>query len=53
MDLSKNIVRGFKAFDMFLDEHPEFKQRITFLALLQPSREDVKEYNTYREQDHA
>lgn len=50
MDLSKNIVRGFKAFDMFLDEHPEFKQRITFLALLQPSRGDVKEYNTYREQ---
>jgi trehalose 6-phosphate synthase len=50
MDLSKNIVRGFKAFDMFLDDHPEFKQRITFLALLQPSRGDVKEYNTYRQQ---
>jgi len=50
MDLSKNIVRGFKAFDIFLDEHPEFKQRITFLALLQPSREDVKEYVSYREQ---
>jgi trehalose 6-phosphate synthase len=49
MDLSKNIVRGFKAFDMFLDEHPEFKQRITFLALLQPSREDVEEYVKYRE----
>ena len=49
MDLSKNIVRGFKAFDMFLDAHPEFKQRITFLALLQPSRGDVEEYNTYRE----
>lgn len=49
MDLSKNIVRGFKAFDMFLDEHPEFKQRITFLALLQPSREDVEEYTEYRE----
>ncbi len=48
MDLSKNIVRGFKAFDMFLDEHPEFRQRITFLALLQPSREDVEEYVEYR-----
>ncbi|MHB8160689.1 MAG: alpha,alpha-trehalose-phosphate synthase (UDP-forming) [Thermoleophilia bacterium] len=50
MDLSKNIVRGFKAFDMFLDEHPEYRERITFLALLQPSRGDVKEYNTYRQQ---
>lgn len=49
MDLSKNIVRGFNAFDMFLDEHPEFKQHITFLALLQPSREDVEEYIEYRE----
>ncbi len=49
MDLSKNIVRGFKAFDMFLDEHPEFAQRITFLALLQPSREDVDEYVEYRD----
>ena len=49
MDLSKNIVRGFKAFDMFLEEHPEFKHKITFLALLQPSREDVEEYVEYRE----
>ncbi|RJQ43589.1 MAG: trehalose-6-phosphate synthase [Gaiellales bacterium] len=49
MDLSKNIVRGFKAFDLFLDEHPEFRERITFLALLQPSREDVEEYVEYRE----
>ncbi|MBE0428600.1 MAG: trehalose-6-phosphate synthase [Thermoleophilia bacterium] len=49
MDLSKNIVRGFKAFDMFLDEHPEFRERITFLALLQPSREDIEEYVEYRQ----
>ncbi len=49
MDLSKNIVRGFKAFDLFLDQHPEFKQRLSFLALLQPSREDVEEYVEYRE----
>lgn len=49
MDLSKNIVRGFKAFDMFLEKHPEFRERITFLALLQPSREDVEEYVEYRQ----
>ncbi|MEK7817354.1 MAG: trehalose-6-phosphate synthase, partial [Actinomycetota bacterium] len=48
VDLSKNIVRGFKAFDMFLERHPEFRERITFLALLQPSREDVEEYVEYR-----
>jgi len=48
LDLSKNIIRGFLAFDRFLDLHPEFKERITFLALLQPSREDVEEYVEYR-----
>ncbi len=49
LDLSKNIIRGFVAFDRFLDLHPELKDRITFLALLQPSREDVEEYVVYRE----
>jgi trehalose 6-phosphate synthase len=49
LDPSKNIIRGFIAFDRFLDDHPEFAERITFLALLQPSREDVEEYTLYRE----
>ncbi|HTX70255.1 MAG TPA: trehalose-6-phosphate synthase, partial [Thermoleophilia bacterium] len=49
LDLSKNIIRGFHALDRFLELHPEFKERLTFLALLQPSREDVEEYVTYRE----
>lgn len=49
LDLSKNVIRGFVALDRFLEVHPEFKERFTFLALLQPSREDVEEYVTYRE----
>ncbi|MFA4964633.1 MAG: trehalose-6-phosphate synthase [Thermoleophilia bacterium] len=49
LDPSKNIIRGFLAFDRFLELHPEFKDHITFLALLQPSREDVEEYVIYRE----
>ena len=49
LDLSKNILRGFLAFDRFLELHPEFKGRITFLARLQPSREDVEEYVAYRD----
>ena len=48
-DLSKNILRGFKAYDTFLDDHPEFREDITFVALLQPSRQDVVEYATYLE----
>jgi trehalose 6-phosphate synthase len=49
LDLSKNIIRGFVALDRFLELHPEFKERFTFLALLQPSRGDVEEYVTYRQ----
>ncbi len=48
-DLSKNILRGFTAFDIFLDRHPEFREDITFFAMLQPSRLDVPEYLEYVE----
>ena len=48
-DLSKNILRGFKAYDTFLEEHPEYHEQITFMAFLQPTREDVVEYVTYQE----
>ncbi|MBC7374802.1 MAG: trehalose-6-phosphate synthase [Frankiales bacterium] len=46
-DPSKNIVRGFQAYDLLLTEHPELHGRVLFLALLQPSRQDVPEYATY------
>ena len=42
-DPSKNIVRGFRAFDLLLRDHPELAGRVSFLALLQPSRQDVEE----------
>ena len=48
-DLSKNIVRGFKAFDVLLRDHPELAGRVTFLAVIQPSRQDVPEYAEYLE----
>jgi trehalose 6-phosphate synthase len=52
-DPSKNIVRGFMAYDVLLADHPELAGRITFLALLQPSRQDVAEYAAYVEQIQA
>jgi trehalose 6-phosphate synthase len=48
-DLSKNILRGFLAYDTMLDNHPDLAGRVTFLALLQPSRQDVPEYAEYTE----
>jgi trehalose 6-phosphate synthase len=52
-DLSKNILRGFTAFDIFLEQHPEFAERITFTAQLMPSRTDVAEYAEYLERIEA
>jgi trehalose 6-phosphate synthase len=44
---SKNIVRGFLAFEEMLELHPEHRGRVQFLALLVPSRLDVGEYRHY------
>ena len=52
-DLSKNVLRGFTAFDVFLEQHPEFREKVTFIAHLQPSRQDVPEYAEYLERIEA
>jgi len=52
-DLSKNVLRGFTAFDQFLEEHPEFHERVTFIAQLMPSRMDVPQYREYLERIEA
>jgi trehalose 6-phosphate synthase len=52
-DLSKNVLRGFSAFDIFLEQHPEFRERVTFIAQLMPSRTDVPEYAEYLERIEA
>jgi trehalose 6-phosphate synthase len=52
-DLSKNVLRGFTAFDLFLSQHPEFRERVTFIAHLVPSRQDVPEYVEYLEKIEA
>jgi trehalose 6-phosphate synthase len=44
---SKNIVRGFQAFEAILELYPEYCERVTFLALLVPSRLEVEEYQDY------
>jgi trehalose 6-phosphate synthase len=44
---SKNIVRGFQAFDELLELHPEHRGRVKFVALLVPSRLEVSEYGNY------
>jgi trehalose 6-phosphate synthase len=47
---SKNIVRGFQAFDELLKQHPEHRGRVKFLSFLVPSRLGVDEYARYLEE---
>jgi len=46
-ELAKNILRGFLAFDRFLERNEAWRGRVKFLALLNPSREDIPEYAAY------
>ena len=46
-DPSKNVVRGFRAFELYLEAHPEMHERVVMLALLDPSRQDIPEYAEY------
>ena len=46
-ELSKNIVRGFLAFETLLKEREEWRGRVRMLALLNPSRRGIPEYRAY------
>jgi trehalose 6-phosphate synthase len=51
---SKNIVRGFLAYDHLLESHPDLQARVVFVAMLNPSRDSLAEYQAYRaELEHA
>ncbi|HXV57167.1 MAG TPA: trehalose-6-phosphate synthase, partial [Gaiellaceae bacterium] len=46
-DPSKNVVRGFRGYELYLDAHPDMHGRVQMLALLDPSRQDIPEYAEY------
>jgi trehalose 6-phosphate synthase len=46
---SKNILRGLKAYRLFLEKYPRFQGKVQMLGLLVPSRMEVDEYQDYLE----
>ena len=50
LELTKNILRGFLAYETFLRTSPDWLGRVRFLALLSPSRIELDEYRTYAEE---
>jgi trehalose 6-phosphate synthase len=41
---TKNILRGFQAYAMLLEQHPELRGAVKFLAFLVPSRQTLPKY---------
>ncbi len=50
IELSKNLVRGFHAYDDLLDRYPQWRERVVFGAFVYPSREGLPEYLAYRQE---
>lgn len=47
---SKNIIRGLRAFELFLERYPEFRGRVNFLQFMVPSRSELGVYQTYTDE---
>ncbi|HIM37971.1 MAG TPA: trehalose-6-phosphate synthase, partial [Dehalococcoidia bacterium] len=47
---NKNIVRGFKAFELLLTRYPELIGKVKFLAFLVPSRTHIRQYQRYMDE---
>jgi len=47
---NKNVIRGFRAYELLLNRYPEFKGRVKFLAFLVPSRTHIRQYQRYMDE---
>jgi trehalose 6-phosphate synthase len=48
IELSKNLLRGFWAYEELLETRPRWRGRVVLLALAYPSREGLADYLAYR-----
>lgn len=46
-DLSKNIIRGFQAYELFLHKNPQYHGKVKFLTTGKPTRQQIREYYDY------
>jgi trehalose 6-phosphate synthase len=47
LDPSKNVLRGFEAYDLLLQQRPDLQGAVRFVACLVPSRTGITEYDSY------
>lgn len=50
LDYTKGLVNRLKAFEVFLERHPEHHGTVSFLQISVPSRTDVLEYQQLKEE---
>lgn len=50
LDYTKGIPRRLLAFERLLQKHPELRERVRFVQVAVPSREDVDAYQAFRRQ---
>lgn len=50
VELSKNLLRGFHAYDDLFARYPQWRERVVFAAFVYPSREGLPEYLAYRQE---
>ena len=50
IELSKNLLRGFLAYEELLRMRPEWRGHVVFAAFVYPSREGLPEYLAYRQE---
>ncbi len=50
LDYSIGILQRLKAFDLFLHENPEFKEKASLILVAVPSRGEVEEYQLLKQQ---
>jgi len=50
MELSKNLLRGFWAYEELLEQVPGHRERVVFVALAYPTRQGLAEYLAYQDE---
>jgi len=48
LDYTKGIIQRLEAFDLFLSENPEYKEKVTIIMVAVPSRTGVEDYKMLR-----
>jgi trehalose 6-phosphate synthase/phosphatase len=50
LDYSKGIPQRLKAFELFLERHPAFREKVSLLTIVVPSRDHVGKYKELKEE---